>query len=165
LQTVLSETEYTEFRRTHNDSELAYLKFRFAECPVKTTLGVLGKKWTMLILRDIGVYKKERFNRLLESIPGITPRVLATRLKELERAGLIRIVEKRNSPMVVRWALTEKGVDAIPILMMIVPSAQSMTLKRCLMTRDLENLASFSVGKQWTWSDYFSKVIWMSHSS
>ncbi len=54
-----------------------------------------------------------------EGIPGITPRVLATRLKELEAAGLIKIVEKRDSPILVRWALTEKGTDTIPILMMI----------------------------------------------
>jgi DNA-binding HxlR family transcriptional regulator len=74
----------------------------------------------MLVLRDIGVYKKERFNRLLESIPGITPRVLATHLKELEAAGLIKIVEKRDSTMLVRRALTEKGIDATPILMVIV---------------------------------------------
>jgi DNA-binding HxlR family transcriptional regulator len=111
--------EVTEFQSTHNDSELAYLKLRFAECPIKTTLGALGKKWAMLILRDIGIYKKERFNRLLKSNPGITPRVLATRLKELETAGLIQTVEKRRSPMVVRWGLTQKGIDAIPILMMV----------------------------------------------
>ncbi|HYY50970.1 MAG TPA: hypothetical protein VE643_08865 [Nitrososphaeraceae archaeon] len=29
----------------------------FINCPIKTTLGVLGKKWTMLIIRDTGVYK------------------------------------------------------------------------------------------------------------
>ena len=37
----------------------------FIKCPIKTSLGVLGKKWTMLIIRDIGVYKITRFNRLL----------------------------------------------------------------------------------------------------
>ena len=46
----------------------------FMKCPIKSSLGVLGKKWTMLIIRDIGVYKITRFNRLLESIAGITPR-------------------------------------------------------------------------------------------
>jgi DNA-binding HxlR family transcriptional regulator len=61
----------------------------FMKCPIKTTLGVLGKKWTMLIIRDIGVYKITRFNRLLESVGGIAPRVLSIRLKELERKGFI----------------------------------------------------------------------------
>jgi DNA-binding HxlR family transcriptional regulator len=61
----------------------------FMNCPIKTSLGVLGKKWSMLIIRDIGVYKITRFNRLLESIEGITPRVLSLRLKELEKKGFI----------------------------------------------------------------------------
>jgi DNA-binding HxlR family transcriptional regulator len=62
---------------------------RFIECPIKTAQGVLGKKWTILIIRDIGLNKIRRFNRLLESIPGITPRVLSMRLKELEKEGYI----------------------------------------------------------------------------
>ena len=39
----------------------------------KTSLGGLGKKWTILIIRDIGFHKIEHFNRLLESIPGLMP--------------------------------------------------------------------------------------------
>ncbi len=45
------------------------------------------EKVGVLILRDIGIYRKERFNRLLKSIPWITRRVLATRLKELQETG------------------------------------------------------------------------------
>ncbi|MFL6511148.1 MAG: winged helix-turn-helix transcriptional regulator, partial [Nitrososphaera sp.] len=68
------------------DFKLAMIpQVSFMKCPIKTSLGVLGKKWTMLIIRDIGVYKITRFNRLLESIEGITPRVLSMRLKELEK--------------------------------------------------------------------------------
>ena len=60
----------------------------------------------------------------MKSLHGISPGVLATRLKELEQAGLIAPIEKRKShPMIVRWALTEKGIDAIPILMMMTAFA------------------------------------------
>ena len=91
---------------------------KFAQCPIKTTLGILGKKWTMLVMRDIGILGVDRFNRLLHSIPGLTPRVLSMRLKELEKEGFIqRIKEGKKSPMVVRWILTEKGRDALPILL------------------------------------------------
>jgi DNA-binding HxlR family transcriptional regulator len=86
-------------------------------CPIKTSLKVLGKKWTMLIVRDIGFRKIDRFNRLLESIPGLTPRVLSLRLRELEEVGFIECVENRDSPMVVRWTLTKKGRDTLPILL------------------------------------------------
>jgi DNA-binding HxlR family transcriptional regulator len=120
LQKELSKKEYTQFQRTHQDHELRLLKIRFVECPLESSLGVLGKKWALLILRDISAYKIDRFNRLLKSLPGIAPGVLATRLKELEHAGLIAPVEKRKShPMMVRWALTEKGIDTFPIMMMI----------------------------------------------
>lgn len=74
----------------------------------------------MLILRDIGFRGIDRFNRLLESIPGLTPRVLSMRLGELEAGGFIECVENKESPKVVRWALTEKGTDTLPILMRII---------------------------------------------
>jgi DNA-binding HxlR family transcriptional regulator len=91
---------------------------KFAQCPIKTTLGILGKKWTMLVMRDIGILGVDRFNRLLDSIPCLTPRVLSMRLKELEKEGFIqRIKEGKKSSMVVRWILTEKGRDALPILL------------------------------------------------
>jgi DNA-binding HxlR family transcriptional regulator len=41
------------------------------------------------------------------------------RLKELEKEGFIECIEKGKSPMIVRWALTEKGRDILPILMLI----------------------------------------------
>ena len=74
----------------------------------------------MLIIRDIGVYKITRFNRLLESIEGITPRILSMRLKELEKKGFIERAEQKRSPMIVQWRLTEKGKDTLPTLMQLV---------------------------------------------
>lgn len=61
-----------------------------------------------------------RFNQIRRSLPGLTPRVLTLRLKELEEAGLIRAIVIRESPRVVEWTLTEKGKDTIPILMSIL---------------------------------------------
>lgn len=98
-------------------SEWPLPEVKFAQCPIKTSLGVMGKKWAMLVLRDIGILGVDRFNRLLDSIPGLTPRVLSMRLKELEKEGLIECIEKGKSPMIVRWTLTEKGRDSLPILL------------------------------------------------
>jgi DNA-binding HxlR family transcriptional regulator len=89
----------------------------FAQCPIRASLGVLGKKWTLLVLRDIGILGIDRFNRILDSLPGLTPRVLSMRLRELEKEGFIECIEKEKSPMVVRWTLTEKGKDILPILL------------------------------------------------
>jgi DNA-binding HxlR family transcriptional regulator len=116
--------QYIKSREQEEESASNYERMiqpqvTFGQCPVKTSLGVLGKKWTMLIIRDIGVHKIERFNRLLESIPGLTPRVLSMRLKELEKEGLIERAEENRSPIMVLWRLTMKGKDTLPILMLL----------------------------------------------
>jgi DNA-binding HxlR family transcriptional regulator len=120
----LQKSLYQEKQKSRYDEKhlLAFSKWflpgaKFAQCPIKTSLGVLGKKWTLLLMRDIGFAGVDRFNRLLETVPGITPRVLSMRLKELEKEGFIECVENGKSPMIVRWALTEKGRDVLPILM------------------------------------------------
>ena len=86
-------TEDQQSKLTSKDAEGVILpQVKFIQCPIKTSLGVLGKKWTMLILRDIGFLKIVRFNRILESIPSLTPRVLSMRLRELEDEGFIECV-------------------------------------------------------------------------
>ena len=115
-------TPESGFRRTHKNLEAKYKNenVSYVNCPVEASLGVLGKKWTIVIIRDIGVYGRDRFNLLLKSLTGIPPKVLATRLKELQREGFVkRNVEKRVGPMAVSWSLTEKGIDAIRIGMML----------------------------------------------
>lgn len=92
----------------------------FQNCPIQTSLGVLGKKWTLLILRDIGFLKINRFNQILATLPGMPAKVLSTRLHELESEGYIECAERQTSPTVVRWALTQKGRDTLPILMRFI---------------------------------------------
>jgi len=119
LQELMKESP---FRRTHRNLKSRYLNtdIEFADCPVEASLGVLGKKWTILIIRDIGVYGRDRFNKLLKSLPGIPSKMLATRLKELEKEGFLeKRVEKSTPPKIVWWSLTEKGLDAIRIGMMV----------------------------------------------
>ena len=117
---MLEQIPESDFKRTHRNLEARYLKVDFADCPLTASLGLLGKKWTILIIRDIGIYARDRFNLLLRSIPGIPPKVLATRLKQLEREGFLeRHVEKSVPPKIVRWSLTDKGLDAVRIGMMI----------------------------------------------
>jgi len=92
----------------------------FKTCPIGTSLGVLGRKWTLIILRDVAFLKIDRFNQILRSLPGLTPRVLVLRLRELERSGLIKPVVIRRRPKLVRWKLTEMGQDTVPILMSFI---------------------------------------------
>ena len=92
----------------------------FMNCPIRTSLGVLGKKWTLLILRDIAFLKIDRFNQILRSIPGLTPRVLTLRLKELRDDGVIEPIVVQRRPRLVRWRLTKMGQDTVPILMSFI---------------------------------------------
>jgi len=89
---------------------------RAKQCPVGMDLAALGKKWAFHILRSIGISHIDRFNQILRSLPGLTPRVLIMRLNELEKCGLIEPVEIQDRPRFVRWAMTEKGRDTIPII-------------------------------------------------
>src|SRR3989475_13298602 len=86
------------------------------QCPVGIDLATLGRKWAVHILRSIGVEQIDRFNRILRSLPGLTSRVLIMRLNELEKSGLITPVIIQERPKLVRWILTEKGEDTLPIL-------------------------------------------------
>lgn len=88
----------------------------FCNCPIATSLGIFGKKWTLLVLRDIAMRDMGRFSQLIKGIPGITPRMLSNRLKELEKHGMIFKARNRESAKATRWIPTEKGYDALPIL-------------------------------------------------
>ncbi len=94
------------------------LKVDFAGCPVQASMGVLGRKWSLLILRNIALYRKQRFNDMLRITPGLTKRVLSMRLRELKRDGLIEVAEEGQD--FKKWGLTEKGRDALPVLMSLV---------------------------------------------
>jgi DNA-binding HxlR family transcriptional regulator len=117
----LQKTQQLQKKQTPTiTKDSVYPDVHFSKCPIKASMGVFGRKWTMLLLRDIGFRKVDRFNHLLESIPGLTPRVLSMRLKELEKDGIIRKTVDETSSGITRWTLTEKGTDTLPILIRLI---------------------------------------------
>ena len=92
----------------------------FAARPVRPDLGVLGRKWALLILADVGLRGVDRFSSLQRSNPDLNPRILSRRLRELEEAGMIRRAVKNRPPGPVRWVLTEKGVDLLPAILRLI---------------------------------------------
>lgn len=92
----------------------------FAARPIKPDLGVLGHKWALLILADVGLRRVDRFSGLLRSNPQLNSRILSRRLRELEESGMIRRIEKKRLPGPVRWALTEKGIDILPAIIQLI---------------------------------------------
>jgi len=63
-------------------------------CPVARALEIVGERWTLLVAREL-MLGPRRFTDLMDGLPGISPNVLASRLKDLESAGL---VSKRTLP-------------------------------------------------------------------
>jgi DNA-binding HxlR family transcriptional regulator len=88
-------------------------------CPIQSSMGVFGRKWALLVLRDVGLKANTRFSDILRGNPGMTPRVLVFRLKELEAEGLIHRV-KKDDKREVYYELTPAGRDTIPILTALI---------------------------------------------
>jgi DNA-binding HxlR family transcriptional regulator len=86
-------------------------------CPIRASLGVLGRKWALIVLRDIAFRPSPTFGYILSRSQGLTPRVLTNRLRELRQAELIEKVADAHDERKVHYRLTAKGKDVVPILM------------------------------------------------
>lgn len=85
-------------------------------CPIHNTFDLIGKKFTILILRDMMLYGKKRFNELLDSVEGINSKTLSLRIRELEKDGLIKRRIFSEMPLRVEYELTEKALKLRPVL-------------------------------------------------
>lgn len=71
---------------------------------------LVGKRWTGAIVRVL-LAGPRRFNELLAAVPGLSDRLLAERLKELEREGLVLREVEPGPPVRVAYALTPAGEE------------------------------------------------------
>lgn len=85
-------------------------------CPIDRAFEIIGKKFAALILRDMISLNYTRFHQFLDSIKGVSPKTLSTRLKELEGSGLVERKVYHETPVRVEYFLTEKGKAVKPIL-------------------------------------------------
>lgn len=85
-------------------------------CPINNTLNLIGKKFTLLLLRNMMMLKQTRFNQFMGSIEEINPKTLSIRLKEMEKDGLIKRKVFHEIPVRVEYVLTEKAMALTPIL-------------------------------------------------
>ena len=85
------------------------------DCPVETTLMLIGDKWTVLILRDLMPGTK-RFGELKRSIGSVSQKVLTSQLRDMEEKGLVSRRVYAEVPPRVEYSLTELGRSLKPIL-------------------------------------------------
>ena len=82
-------------------------------CPIAKASEVLGERWTHLVIREL-IAGSHSFNDLRKGLPLMSPSLLSTRLKFLERAGLVNRDETDEG---VHYTLTKAGEELKPILL------------------------------------------------
>ena len=90
-------------------------KDELPECPVATTVSLIGSKWKLLIIRNLRT-KPYRFNELMRSLEGISQKVLTSSLRELENDGLILRIDYKTNPPHVEYKLSNLGDKLMPII-------------------------------------------------
>ncbi len=98
------------------DEECKIVLDSLKTCPIDNTFKIIGKKFTVHIIRNMTQLSQTRFNEFLESIEGINPKTLSARLREMEKNG---IIEKRiyaGTPVRIEYSITKKGLALKPIL-------------------------------------------------
>jgi len=84
-------------------------------CPVATTVGLIGSKWKLLIMRDILTGPK-RFGELQRSLEGISQKVLTDCLRDMEQDGILMRTVYPEVPPRVEYSLSEIGDAMRPII-------------------------------------------------
>lgn len=90
-------------------------KDELPECPVATTVSLIGSKWKLLIIRNLLV-RPWRFNELKKDLDGISQKVLTDSLRSMEEDGLITRTVYPEVPPRVEYALSDLGQSLKPIL-------------------------------------------------
>jgi DNA-binding HxlR family transcriptional regulator len=85
-------------------------------CPIDNSIRILGRKFTLHILRNMIVLKHKRFAEFLDSIEEINTKTLSIRLKEMEKEGLINRVVISDRPLQTEYYVTEKCRMMEPVL-------------------------------------------------
>jgi len=90
-------------------------KEELPECPVQTTVQLIGSKWKLLIIRNL-LKRPWRFNELHKNLDGISQKVLTDSLRSMEEDGIITRTVYPEVPPRVEYALSELGETMRPII-------------------------------------------------
>ena len=85
------------------------------ECPVATTVSLVGSKWKLLIMRNL-LARPWRFNELQKSIDGISQKALTEALRSMVADGIVIRKAYPEVPPRVEYSLTELGESMRPII-------------------------------------------------
>lgn len=85
------------------------------ECPIATTVSLIGSKWKLLIIRNLTI-RPWRFNELQKSLDGISQKVLTDSLRELVSDGIVYREDYKTNPPKVEYGMTDLGKELCTVL-------------------------------------------------
>lgn len=91
-------------------------KAEMPECPVATTVSLIGSKWKLLIMRNL-LARPWRFNELKKDLEGISQKVLTDSLRSMEQDGLVIRTDYQEVPPRVEYSLSPLGQSMRPIIL------------------------------------------------
>jgi DNA-binding HxlR family transcriptional regulator len=84
-------------------------------CPISPTVSAVFGKWSAEVLWSLMHTGPLRYTQLRAQIPGVTPKVLTQRLRQLERDGLVSRTYYREVPPRVEYEATEMARSLAPL--------------------------------------------------
>ena len=92
-------------------------------CPLASALGIIGDKWSLIIIRDLFI-ERSTFKEFLAGPEGIASNILSQRLKWLQEHEIIDFAYKKDNQKVKHYYLTDKGIDLYPSMYEIMAWSQ-----------------------------------------
>ncbi|MFH0862396.1 MAG: helix-turn-helix domain-containing protein [Candidatus Altiarchaeota archaeon] len=88
-------------------------------CPTRQSIRILGKQWTLLIIKELyfARYQRLAFMEISKKLKDASSKVLSERLKEMVQDGIVKRREMPDAkPPRVYYSITPKGRDACRII-------------------------------------------------
>lgn len=87
-----------------------------SHCPINFGLEIFGDRWTLLVLRDLLLQHKRRFSDFLLSEERIATNILSSRLRRLERSGLVVVRVSSADRRAREYEPTAAARALVPVL-------------------------------------------------
>ena len=96
-------------------------------CPCEGLIDIIGKKWVLCVLAQLGNQGTLRFNQLVQGLPGISAKTLTDALKDLQANGLVKREAFNEIPPRVEYHLTREGRELTMLVAPLMVWADKMT--------------------------------------
>jgi DNA-binding HxlR family transcriptional regulator len=112
-------------------------------CPIDALLSLIGRKWTVEILREVAI-RPVRTRQFLACIPGLSMKSLTGRLKDLESNGLIMRIDYNEQVPHVEYQVTQRGRRLFEIMISLKQLSEDWveTTCKCPMSNQLVELTA-----------------------